>query len=77
MTSIDVEADPRASSAMPTTAAPTTPGVPFEVPVHSISHISATCSGWPPKGSTACIHRARTQYSAGAAEPHASRACRR
>lgn len=40
MTSIDVEADPRASSAMPTTAVFTTLRVPFEVPAHPISHLS-------------------------------------
>ena len=40
MTSIDVEADPQASSAMPTTAVLTTLRVPFEIPAHPISHIS-------------------------------------
>ena len=40
MTSIDVEADPETSSAMPTTAVLTTLRVPFEAPAHPISHIS-------------------------------------
>lgn len=40
MTSIVVETDPQASPAMPRIAALTTLRVPFEVPVHPISHVS-------------------------------------